>query len=435
MAGHGGITRAGRIGLAARTAAAVVVTATLAWPMLATGQDAPARRHGVETVENRVRPGAEGTGYHLGGVELRPLLALGTIATDDLYARRDPRPADVGVTLAPALTLRHAGAGHDLALNLDALFERHPAHPAENTHRYAAAATARIEPAAQTRLSLEAGMARAIEPRGTTGDTLLTVRPIAFHHVSTAATAEQGLGPVTRLAFDLRFDRFHYLARQDGARTIALAARDYEVVAGGLRVTQAVSPRVGLFASLRANRTRYPHETPGEPVRGSNGVVALTGLAFGTGDVIEGDLAIGYLRQRFDSPRYPLIAGLAYAGNLHWHVTPLTTLSIEAGKTIQRSPIIGVAGIVEQQVVIGAAHEVLRSLVLRPRASYTVDRYRGGNRVDRFASAALAATWHAAPHLAVEASAAHALGRTSAIIAKPREYDQNRATLTLKYVF
>jgi hypothetical protein len=114
--------------------------------------------------------------------------------------------------------------------------------------------------------------------------------------------------------------------------------------------------------------------------------------------------------------------------------TPLTTIASLPDKTIQRSPIIDVAGIEQQQFSLGAAHELLRTLILRPSVSYTVNRFRGGSRGSLCQRGPFC-------HMAGRAAraggrrAAPRLGRTNADIAKPREYDQNRATITLKYVF
>jgi hypothetical protein len=62
----------------------------LTFPAQAAAQDMPDHRSGPETVENRVRPGMEGTGYTLGSLRIMPSVAFGGIATDDLYARRAP---------------------------------------------------------------------------------------------------------------------------------------------------------------------------------------------------------------------------------------------------------------------------------------------------------------------------------------------------------
>jgi len=392
------------------------------------------RRLGPETVENRVRPGQEGTGITTGSLRFLPSVAFGTIATDDLYARRSPRVADIGGSLAPALAVEQRGQSHLLALRLDALFERYASHPREGTDRYGATLQTAADLSAHLRVSLDAGIARRIETRGTTGDTLFGVAPIAYRQITLAAHAEADHGP-TRLAFDLDFDRYDYADRHDGQTVIPLRQRAYATARAGVRVTQALSPAVGTFVALQVNTSRYPHENSGTPARASHGFVALAGLAFGHERLVEGTISAGYLRQVFASPRYPVIAGFAYSANLRWHVTPLTSLGFDAGKTIQRSPIIDVAGVEQQRFTMGAAHELLRTLILRPAVSYAIDTYRGGNRVDRFASGELTATWQAAPHVTLDATLRHALARTNAAAAKPREFDQNRATLTLKYVF
>lgn len=406
----------------------------LSWPVLAAGQSAAERRAGPETVENRVRPGLEGTGFQAGSLRILPTVAFGVVATDDLYARRVPRVSDIGADFAPAVTVQSQWDRHALTLRADGLFERYARHGAEGTDRYGTGLATRIDIGRDTHVNLDAAIDRRIEARGTTGDTLFGVKPIAFRQVSLGGSVEQAVG-ATHLAFDLRFDRFHYFNRQNGTTTIVLSQRDYQAVAGGAKIIRPISSAVAVSVALKLNATRYPHENPAEATRRSHGYAVMAGLAFGQDRLVQGTVALGYLHQRFTSRLYPTIAGLAYDINLRWHVTPLTTLSLAADKTIQRSPIIDVAGIEQQQFSLGAAHELLRTLILRPSVSYTVNRFRGGSRKDHYASAGLSATWQAAPHVQVEGALRHALGRTNADIAKPREYDQNRATITLKYVF
>lgn len=406
----------------------------LAFPAQAAAQDMPDHRSGPETVENRVRPGMEGTGYTLGSLRIMPSVAFGGIATDDLYARRTPRVADVGGSLIPHVEVQSRWDRHALDITLDGQFDRYAVHGAEGTDRYGAAASGRIDFARDTQATLNASFARRIETRGTTGDTLFGISPIAFTQLTLGGQIEQALGQ-TRITLDAHYDGFHYYNRRNGDETIDLSGRDFTNIVAGERAVHPVSPAVGLFLSAHYNITRYPHEGATQATRRSQGYTVMAGLAFGRQRLLEGELAFGYQHQHFASPRYPTIAGFAYAAALHWHATPLTTISLLAGKTIQRSPIMDVAGIEAHDFSLGAAHELLRRVILRPSVSYSINRYRGGNRVDHYANGGLSATWQAAPHFSVEASVLHRLGRTSAIPAKPREYNQNRATITLKYVF
>lgn len=410
------------------------VVGALSWPMLAAGQSAAERRAGLETVENRVRPGTEAMGLAAGSLRILPSITFGAIATDNLYARRDTRVSDIGATLAPALAMQSQWDRHALTINLDGQFDRYARHGAEGSDRFDFGASGRIDAAKSTRFTLSADYARRIEARGTTGDTLFAVKPIAYRQLTLASGAEQDLGQ-TRLAFDLRYDRYHYLDRHTPDGTIFLAQRDYQTFSATAKATQPISPALGLFLSGSLNSARYPHEDPTQDTRRSHGYSVMTGIAFGRQHLLEGQVALGYLRQAFDSPHYPTIAGLAYAAALRWNLTTLTTITLDANKTLQRSPIIDVAGIEQQAFSLGAAHELLRTVILRPKVSYTINRFRGGDRVDHYASADLGATWRPARHLAVDIDLRHALGRSTAEAAKPREYDQNRATLSLRYMF
>jgi hypothetical protein len=232
----------------------------LSWPVLAAGQSAAERRSGPETVENRIRPGLEGTGFQAGSLRILPTVAFGVVATDDLYARRVPRVSDIGADFAPAVTVQSQWDRHALTLRADGLLNGMPAtvrghrslwhracHPDRHRAGHARQSRCRDRP----------------PDRGARHDRGHAVRGEAdrLSPGQPGGSVEQAVG-ATRLAFDLRFDRFHYFNRQDGATTIVLSQRDYQAVAGGAKIIRPISSAVAVSVALKLNATRYPHENP-----------------------------------------------------------------------------------------------------------------------------------------------------------------------------
>lgn len=389
-----------------------------------------------DTVGARARPEVETAGARVGALLISPSFGIEADATDNIYARSDTRRGDVALAILPALAVRSQWSRHALGLSAEGMVKRYARRTTENIETYAVKLDGRLDISGDTRLSGDIGTARRIEARGTTGDTLFGAAPIAFTQLSGGGELEQTFARA-RLTLAGRYERFRYEDRELGGTLIDLSQRDYEALTGSFRAAIGVGPGVAAFASLAYNRNRYLATPAGQPNRDSHGFTLLTGVAFGLNRLLQGELGVGWVRQDFNAPVFPRISGLAYNAQLRWSPTRLTTVRLAGGRTFQRSPIIGVAGIQQHEVTLSAEHELLRTLILRPSLRYLVADFQvptgAAKRQERYFTGAFGATWRLTQHLEVAADYAHSLGRNSGAVDPGRAYDRNRATISIRW--
>ena len=389
-----------------------------------------------DTVGARSRPEVETAGARVGALLISPSFGIEADATDNIYARSDTKRGDVALAILPALAVRSQWSRHALGLSAEGTVKRYARRTTENIETYAVKLDGRLDISGDTRLSGDIGTARRIEARGTTGDTLFGAAPIAFTQLSGGGEIEQTFARA-RLTLAGRYERFRYEDRELGGTLIDLSQRDYEALTGSFRAAIGVGPGVAAFASLAYNRNRYLTTPAGQPNRDSHGFTLLTGVAFGLNRLLQGELGVGWVRQDFNAPVFPRISGLAYNAQLRWSPTRLTTVRLSGGRTFQRSPIIGVAGIQQHEVTLSAEHELLRTLILRPSVRYLVADFQvptgAAKRQERYFTGAFGATWRLTQHLEVAADYAHSLGRNSGAVDPGRAYDRNRATMSIRW--
>jgi hypothetical protein len=389
-----------------------------------------------DTVTARARPEVETSGARVGSLLISPSFGIEADATDNVYARSDVKRGDVAVAIQPALTVRSQWSRHMLGLSAESTVKRYARRTTENNETYAVKLDGRLDISGDTRISGDVGAARRIEARGTSGDTLFGAAPIAYTLLTGGAELEQTFARA-RFTLGGRYERYTYSDRSLGVAVIDLSPRDYEALTGSLRAALGIGPGVAAFVSLTYNDNRYLAPLPLEPSRNSHGVTALVGLAFGLNRLLQGEVGAGWVRQDFASQVFPRIDGLAYKVQLKWSPTRLTTVRLAGGRSFQRSPIAGIAGIQQHEVMLSAEHELLRTLILRPSLRYLVADFSvpagAQHRQERYFVATFGAAWRLTEHFEIAADYAHSLGRNSGAVDPARAYDRNRAALALRW--
>ncbi len=388
-----------------------------------------------DTVGARSRLEVETAGAKLGALLISPSFEIEADATDNVYARSDVKRGDVAVAILPALAVRSRWSRHALGISAEGSIKRYARRTTENVETYAVTLDGRLDLSGDTQISGDISTARRIEARGTTGDTLFGAAPIAYTLLSGGGEVEQTFARA-RITLAGRYERYRYADRELGGTVIDLSQRDYEALTGSFRAALGIGPGVAAFASVACNRNRYLAPSIG-PSRDSHGFTVLTGVAFGLNRLLQGELGVGWVRQDFAATIFPRISGLAYSAQLRWSPTRLTTVRLSSGRTFQRSPIIGVAGIQQHVVTLSVEHELLRTLILRPSLRYLVADFqvpsRTARRQERYFTGAFGVTWRLTQHFEVAADYAHSLGRGSGAVDPGRAYDRNRAMLSLRW--
>lgn len=382
-----------------------------------------------DTVTTRARPGYEPIGIAFGSFRVFPSLT-GTLAyNDNIYAVRQPRVDDASLSLKPQVALRSQWQRHTLNLSIDGTFNRYLNQHTENTEQYGGSADGIYAIDGDTRLSGSASFARRIESRGSSGDTLFGTKPIAYREFAAGLNLDRDFGP-TRIGLQGQFDSYCYENRALAGTSIDLAARNYQTLSGGIKMTRAIGPGIAVFGNLSLNTSRYTADVTTRS-RNSHGYSVIGGVAFGLTRLLQGEIGAGYQRQSFDDPDFPRISGLDYRAELRWSPTRLLSLNMRATRAIQRSPLLGVAGIQQQEFALSADYELRRNLIVHPSFGYLLASFKGIGRTDHYLNAEMKVTWLLNDRFAATAQVARGHARPSDGAVGGRNYDQNRIGIGL----
>lgn len=400
-------------------------------------QGAAAQTLGVyaenDTVLTRSRPGYDAIGLDLGGFRAYPRLAADLGYTDNLYAATAPKVSDVYASLRPRLSLDSQWSRHRLQLVLDADIRRYADRTTENSVQFGAAANGQVDIDSTSAIEARASFARRIEPRGSTGDLFIGGEPITYDQLSGMVSGSKEFGRmIVRLSGN--FEEFQYADQTVNGTLLDLSARNYRTVAGTARVGYSFGPGLAAFVSGSVNRSSYLDQA-NVLNRDSTGYNVLGGVAFGFSRLLQGEVAIGYLNQSFENSAFHNIKGFAYSASLNWNPTRLLSLSGRASRTIQRSPIAGIAGVTQDDVSLSVDYELFRNLIVGARAGYTVSDFRGSPRVDHAISGELNARYLMNRNFAFTLSPGHVRSRPSGAKSSGRFFDVNRilAGTTLQF--
>ena len=436
MAGKQQQQACGRPGIIARPAGLSLCVLGLVAPFCAAhAQTTVDTRMERDTVGARARPEVETVGARVGTLLIAPSFGIEADATDNVYARGDVTRSDVALTLKPALAVQSQWSRHALQLSAEGAIKRYARLTAENVETFAVKLDGRLDISADTRLSGDVSTARRVEARGTSGDTLFGAAPIAYTVLTGGGELEQTFARA-RITLGGRYERYRYQDRELAGTVIDLSPRDYEALSGSLRAAVGIGPGVAAFASIGLNRNRYLAPPIG-PDRNSHGFTVLTGVAFGLNRLLQGEIGVGWVRQDFASPVFPRISGLAYSAQLKWSPTRLTTVRLAGGRSFQRSPIAGVAGIQQHDVTLSAEHELLRTLILRPSLRYLVADFRvpvgAQQRKEHYFIGGFGMGWQLSAHFEIATEVSHSLGRVAGAVDPARAYDRNRVAVSLRW--
>ncbi|AOR78130.1 outer membrane beta-barrel protein [Novosphingobium resinovorum] len=394
----------------------------------AQAQDASASDAAI-SVQKRARPELDPVPVRFGSFEALVSTEARIAYDDNIYAARNDKTGDALATLSTRLSAHSTWSRHAVSLDGDAALVRGFSQPNEDTETYDARFGGRLDLGTLTRLAVRAGYSRAFEPRGSIGDTTLRGPRIAYNALELGLDVEHTAG---RLILGARagLDGYHYAAYRAGGAQIAPGDRDYRTWNAGASAGYAIAPGVATFIEGSYNQARYPGDT-GAFDRSSSGWSLRGGLGFGVTRLVRGRAAIGYQDQRYDDPAFPRIKGLDFSAGVEWSPTRLMTWALEARRSIQRSPLVGVAGIRQSRYGIRLDYEARRNLILWGRLDRTVSEYASTARNQTDLSGGLGADWLLGRKLRLAAQAG--LQRTRSDGTGGREFDRRRMSVSVRY--
>jgi hypothetical protein len=381
------------------------------------------------SVQKRPRPDLDPVPIRFGAIEALPTARLRIAFDDNVYAARTDKIDDALVTLSTGVAAHSTWSRHAVSLNAEAALARGLSQENEDTQTWDVQAGTRLDIGADARASFSAGYSRAYEPRGSVGDTTLRGPRIAYNTLELGAQVQRNAGRLI-LEAEASLDTFRYAPYRAIGTAIGQGDRDYRTWSATLRAGYAMGPGIAAFVDGSYNQARYPDGTTSLD-RSSDGYSLRGGIQFGLTRLIRGRAAIGYQNQRYDDDAFPRIKGLDFGAALEWNPTQLVTWSLEAKRTIQRSPLVGVAGIRQSRYATRIDYEARRNVILSARLEQTVSDYAGTDRIQKDLSATLGADWLLSRSLRVSAQGGFQRTRSDGV--GGRRFDRRRVSVSLRY--
>lgn len=384
------------------------------------------------SVQKRSRPDYDPIPMHIGTFQATVSSEARVGYDDNIYANSNSsglKVDDAIASLDASASIRSNWTRHQVSLDVDAGISRGLSQRNEDTEVYDSQLKGQFDIGAQTKLSAHAGYARAYEPRGSVGDTTVRGPRIAYNTLDVGADLDYTSGRLL-LGAQVQLETYRYAPYNANGVTIQPGSRNYRSWNTGLSAGYAIAPGIAAIIQGNYNQASYPDDTA-QFDRTSKGWSLRGGLAFGVTRLIRGRAGIGWQSQKYDDPVFPRISGLDFDAALEWNPTNLLTWTLEARRTIQRSPIVGVAGIRQSRYGSRLDYEARRNVILWGRLDRTVNEFAGTGRSQTDMGGSLGADWLVNRRLRF--SAQGGVQYTNSRGLGGRTFDRNRVSVTVRY--
>lgn len=176
------------------------------------------------------------------------------------------------------------------------------------------------------------------------------------------------------------------------------------------RLGYAISPALVPFLEASVGRENYDQKidsTGSERSSTSYGIRA--GAEIDLGEKLNGEIALGYLRQSLDDANLNDISGLTLDGELNWSPMRGTTLNVGLATTVESSTSAGEAGAIVYELDSTLTHEIHSAVVARLGATLEYQDFDAGSsrRNQHSYGASTGLTWSINRYLDLDADASY----------------------------
>ncbi len=338
-------------------------------------------------VLERARPEYDARGIRTGSFFLYPALSAG-LGYDDNVFNAVTSVGDYFYTLAPQLKLQSAWSRHEFSLLADAKSYSFAEQGSEDRTDWRLGAAARIDIVRGTDIHLDADMAQAHEPRGTdlTGGLSIgePAEPTQYSRTHFGAAFAHTFNRVqVSLGAALTTFDFDDTPQVDLLGTFNNDDRDRTVTDFFAKLSVTATEDTAVFLRGRIDDHDFDALVDDDGFnRDSRGVGIDGGVEFRMTHVLVGEVFAGYTLRSFDAVAFDDANELAFGAGLKWFPSMLTTVRLDAARTIEDTSITASSSFVSTRGEIGVDHEILRNLILSGRLGYENAEYLGVGRDD-----------------------------------------------------
>ncbi len=331
-------------------------------------------------VLSRFRPDYDPVGIRLGTFTMHPSVASGIGSNGNVF-NDATNTSDFFYSLETGVRLQSGWSRHEFGLTAKTTSTWFSNQVSENRLDWDIAAALMLDLVRGTKLSFAGSYALAHEARGidavgglATGE---AAEPTALLSNGFRAELEQSFSR-TKLTLGASQQILDYsdTPRVGGGAPINNDDRDRTVTHLFAKTAIGAWSDTAVFLRGALTSTDFVADLDDHLLnRDSSEVVVDGGFAFSLTHVLAGEIAAGYSQKTFVDPAFAATSGTTIDVGLKWFPSMLTSLNVDASRSIEDTSVAGSAGFISTRGGLGIDHELLRNLILSGRVSYENDAY------------------------------------------------------------
>lgn len=317
----------------------------------------------------------EPLGVRLGGFLLHPYFDIEYLRDDNVFARSDEVESDSITVLRPGFNLDSKWSTHEFNVYGASSIGRYSDFDSEDYDNWVIGAAARIDVDRNRRFRIGLEMDGQKEDRASPDSVLDSESPT---DTDTTVFSANWLHSFNRLYYRLG-GVVRDLDFNNSSADVDNRDRKSNRLFG--EVGYEFSPGYSAFLRLENDTVDYETLDKGRD-RDSDGQSLVGGVGFDLTDIIEGSVFAGYRKRDFNDALLNDISGGLIGARLDWQLTGLTTLTIDADRTIEETTVEGSSGYYRTRFGVDAEHELYRNVILEAGIGIYDDDYEGSARKD-----------------------------------------------------
>jgi hypothetical protein len=367
-----------------------------------TQPDFPQEKLGVS---DRPHPEYDEVGYRYASYIIKPTISFSETLDSNILGSSSFERSDFFTTVKPTLSIDSDWRTNAVSFYAEGDIARYARYTSENVDNFLIRGDGRLDIEREQTLTLDAtyqvGHESRYSPESQAAVSLAGGGTYALHPTQFALSTVQltYVYSPSRLGFEIAASINNYAFTNEQTLNGGLAIngdRNRNEFLVTPRASYELTPGYQVFVEGWGNRREYDSTfdaTPGHFKRSSTGYAIAAGGQVKLGDVVTGELYVGYQNQMYDDERLASNAGVYLGGSVLWNVTPLTSLKFAVTRSVQETILPGSSGFWDTEINVTAEHELLRNIVLTAEAGYSINQYQGISRDDTTVSGALGARW------------------------------------------
>lgn len=336
-----------------------------------------------ESVAERPRPDYEPAGVRLGAFMARPSVGVEVGYNDNLYYQPNNQTDDMTYTTRTRVDLGSDWSRHSIQMAVGLDDYRFRDNDSEHHTDLTVDGSARLDILRSSYILVGGRQARLAEARGAPDSPTAAAKPVRYE-VREAFVA--GVHEFNRIRASLRLDRqgFNYKdAPLAGGGVAEQDDRDFVRTILTARAEYALSPDTALLVQVTGNEREYELAPPRTAFnRDSTGLSYLVGVNTDIGNLLRGEVAVGFLKQDYEDKRLDSPSGFAFDGRIEYFPSPLATVTLSARRRVEETITGTASSYVATTLDARVDYELRRNVILTGGVSKGDRAFEGLDRDD-----------------------------------------------------